>query len=109
MAIEKLGGKKRILTSYDKLSDELLELFAQTYPHGYRDAVVPVTKPNGETIYAVRIETDEVSYLVRVEVKIDAAGDFDEDENDSFEGENEPIEAAEQFAEEKEEEDSDFD
>ena len=109
MAIEKQGSKKRVLTSYDKLSDELLELFAQTYPHGYRDAVVPVTKPNGETIYAVRLETAEVSYLVRVEVKIDAAGDYYEEENDSYENDNEPIEAADQFADEKDDEDGDFD
>lgn len=108
MAIEKQTSKKRILTSYEKLSDELLELFAQTYPHGYRNAVMPVTKPNGEIIYVVRMETEEVAYLVRVEVKIDVADDYEEEENDSYDN-DEPIDAPDQIDGEKEEEESDFD
>ncbi|MGP1362390.1 MAG: hypothetical protein ACTTKZ_01730 [Bacteroides sp.] len=107
MVAGKSDTKKRIIISYEKLSEELLELFLQTYPHGYAEAAMPVTKPNGEVIYVVRLETEEVSYLVKVDVKIDD-GDFEEEES-NFSEEDEPIESAEQFADEKEDEDSDFD
>ena len=109
MATEKTETKKRILTSYEKLTDELLELFMQTYPSGYGDAVVPITKPNGGSIYVVRLETEDVSYLVRVEVKIDEGGEYEEEENENYESENESLEAAEQFPEDKDEDDNDFD
>ncbi len=102
-------NKKRILTSYERLSEELRELFAQTYPMGYYHAVLPLTKPNGELIYVVRLETPETSYLVKVEVKIDDVGDLEEEENDSYEAENEPLEAADQFADDKDDEESDYD
>ena len=105
MTTEK-DNKKRILTSYERLSDELRELFAQTYPLGYYNAVLPLTKPNGELIYVVRLETEEVSYLVKVEVKIDDVGDLEEEENDNYDAENERLEAADQFADDKEEDDS---
>ena len=99
-------NKKRILTSYERLSEELRELFAQTYPLGYYNAVLPLTKPNGEQIYVVRLETPEVSYLVKVDVKVDDAGDLDEEETDNYDAENEPLEAADQFADDKEDDDS---
>lgn len=93
--------KKRIITSYSKLSEDLERLFKQTYPKGYEHAVVTINKPNGETIYAVRLETDDTSYLVRVEVKI---GDFGDDEDDGdYEGEEPDLDGSEQYGEEEEE------
>ena len=74
--------RKRIITSYTRLSEELQELFQQTYPNGYMNAVIPITKPNGETFYAVRLETDDTSYLVKVEVNIDSGDDDEEDDTD---------------------------
>ncbi len=76
--------KKRIITSYARLSEDLERLFRQTYPKGYDHEVMPITKPNGETIYVVRLETEDTSYLVKVEVKIGTAGDDDEDNEGGY-------------------------
>ncbi len=81
--------KKRIITSYEKLSDELMELFHETYPSGYSTAITPIQKPNGETIYTVRLETEDTSYLVKVKFEVDEYNE--EEEEDSAEA---PIEEA---------------
>ncbi len=78
-----LPVKKKIITSYSRLSEELVELFLETYPTGYGHAILPIQKPNGETIYTVRLETEECSYLVKVDVKIDEYSDEDDDTSDS--------------------------
>lgn len=75
--------KKKIITSYSRLSDELVELFLETYLNGFSHAIMPIQKPNGETIYTVRLETEEISYLVKVDVKIDEYSDDDDDTNDT--------------------------
>ena len=41
------------------------------YPLGYADAMKRIDKPNGDFFYAVPFETDEISYLVKIDVKID--------------------------------------
>ena len=81
--------KKHILTSYDRLSDELLEEFNLAFPGGYETYANEVTKPNGEKFYAVRMECEDAVYLVRVELHADKWEDVDEegDENDELEEE----------------------
>lgn len=98
MAIE----KKRIITSYSRLSEELEELFQETYPKGYSHAVISITKPNGETFYAVRLETEEASYLVKVEVNIGNEDEDDDDSDEGYEREGEDIEGSDQYGDEEE-------
>lgn len=45
-----------------------------------------IDKPNGEPIFVVPYETDEISYLVKIDVKIDDATD---DVDDDFFGDDE--------------------
>ena len=40
-----------------------------------------VDKPNGDFFYAVPFETDEISYLVKIDVKIDDMSDEDDDKD----------------------------
>ena len=40
-----------------------------------------IDKPNGEFFYAVHFETDEINYLVKIDVKIDDRADDDEDKD----------------------------
>lgn len=42
------------------------------YPEGWKDFVRKITKPSGEFFYAINIDTDSVSYLVKIDVKIDS-------------------------------------
>lgn len=63
--------KKKLIVSYKNLSEELLSLFKETYPEGHSDFVQKTIKPNGEPIFVVPLETEDATYMVKVEVKID--------------------------------------
>ena len=67
----KVISKKRLVTSYHNLSQELQEAVKELYPTGFSEAMMRVDKPNGDFFYAVPFETEEVSYLVKIDVKID--------------------------------------
>lgn len=58
--------KRNSIISMEKLTDDLLLSFKETYPYGFADHVQKVVKPSGETMYVVRFETDEVVYAVKV-------------------------------------------
>lgn len=59
-------GKKRIIKKYEQLSEEVLELINETYPEGYDDKLISFPLPTGELTLALPLETDEVSYLIRM-------------------------------------------
>jgi len=63
--------KKKAIISYQNLSEELLELFKERYPHGYSEYITKITKPNNDVIFVVPLETDDANYMVKVDVKID--------------------------------------
>lgn len=75
----KVISKKRLVTSFNNLSQELQEAVKELYPAGFSDAMMRVDKPNGDFFYAVPFETEEISYLVKIDVKID---DLSEEEDD---------------------------
>ncbi len=81
MAIKK-APKKRLVTSLNNLPVELQELVKEAYPLGYTDAMMRIDKPNGDFFYAVPFATDEIDYLVKVDVKID--GKSNDDDKDIF-------------------------
>ncbi len=76
-------AKKHIVTSFHNLSAELQDEVKEKYPLGFTDAMMRVDKPNGDFFYAVPFETDEVSYLVKIDVKIDDHSQ-DDDEKDYY-------------------------
>ena len=51
------------------------------YPYGFTEAMMRIDKPNGDFFYAVPFDTEEVAYLVKIDVKID---DGQEDDNDGY-------------------------
>ena len=58
--------KKRHVVSYENMSPELAEVFAEKYPKGLQDCladVVKYTKPDGTPFYAVTIELPDSVYL----------------------------------------------
>lgn len=73
--------KKRLVASFNNLSPELQEKVRELYPNGFSDAMMRVDKPNGDFFYAVPFETDEISYLVKIDVKIDDMSDEDDDKD----------------------------
>ena len=68
--VKAMANKKHLVASFHNLSPELQEEIKQKYPLGFTDAMIRVDKPNGDFFYAVPYDTDEISYLVKIDVKI---------------------------------------
>lgn len=72
-------GKKRHVVSYENMSHELAEAFAEKYPRGFNDYLVDLVKypkPDGTSFYAVTIEIPDGIYLVKIKVDIDDMEDL---------------------------------
>ena len=63
--------KKRLVISYKNCQAGVVQAIREKYPLGYGDAIIKVQKPNGEFFHAITIDFEDVSYLVKVDVKID--------------------------------------
>jgi len=77
-------NKRRSVISYANLSPELLDIIREMYPRGYADymdEILKISKPDGTFFHAIKIETTDAIYLVKVDVKID---DYAEVEKDIF-------------------------
>ncbi len=61
--------KKKVVIDYSKLSEELLNLYDETYPTGIAGRTIRFPNSKGEIVTAVRLETDEFIYLVKVSAK----------------------------------------
>lgn len=83
MTTKQNTAKKHIVTSFHNLSAELQDAVREKYPLGFTDAMMRVDKPNGDFFYAVPFDTDEVAYLVKIDVKIDN-GATEEDDKDYY-------------------------
>ncbi len=86
MTTKQNTAKKHIVTSFHNLSAELQDAVREKYPLGFTDAMMRVDKPNGDFFYAVPFDTDEVAYLVKIDVKIDN-GATEEDDKDYYDDE----------------------
>ena len=78
--------KTRVITDYDKLSNEIKEQIKITYPEGFSQNLIIFKNKEGQNKKALRFETDEKIYLVRMdEVKaeqiIEDDDDYDKDGN----------------------------
>ena len=63
--------KKKLIISNENLTEELKELFKEAYPEGYKDCMQKIVKPDGTPIFVVPLETEETSYMVKFDVRID--------------------------------------
>ena len=73
-------NKKRHIVSYENMSPELAEAFAEKYPKGFSDYLPDLNKypkPDGTSFYAVMVEIPDAIYLVKIKVKIDDADDIE--------------------------------
>mgnify|MGYP003623892661 CR=1 FL=1 len=77
--IKDVKPKKRVVTSFHNLPVELQEELKKKYPYGFTEAMIRIDKGAGDFFYAVVLETEEVSYLVKIDVKIDGSLDEEED------------------------------
>lgn len=70
--------KKRIVTNFTNLTTDLQSQVKLKYPTGFSDYMMRIDKPDGTFFYAVSYETDEIAYLVKINVKVDAGVPDDE-------------------------------
>ncbi len=94
-------NKKRVVTSFNNLPVELQEMVKAHYPLGYTEAMMRIDKPNGDFVYAVPYQTDEIDYLVKVDVKIDNKVHDNEEEDDDKDMFEEDINAKDEMIEEE--------
>ena len=67
--------KKNVIVHFNNITPEVLEALRNKYPDGYQDHVFKVTKPNNDFFYGITVDTEDTSYLIKVDVKIDNATD----------------------------------
>lgn len=93
--------KKRAVVSYENMSKELAEAFAEKYPNGFSDYLpdlIKYDKPDGTCFYAVTLEIPDAIYLVKIKIKTDNADDIERwldeesDENSPAGGDSTPDE-----------------
>lgn len=77
-------NKEKITKEYDKLSDELKEQIKLVYPQGFIDHLISYVNKEGKKVSALRFETDDRIYLIRMTSKqamdiIESDPDYDED------------------------------
>lgn len=98
MATKAVNAKKKMVISYINLTDELIDAFKTRYPYGYSDALIRVDKPNGEFFHVVPLETEDISYLIKVAVKIDTKPDEDLEKDYYTDQDDDSIDAADDIA-----------
>lgn len=81
-----MQDKKRVITVFEKLDDSLQEQLKLVYPDGFSHNLIKFKNKDGEMVSALRFETDEVVYLVKMSVSkaeqiISDDLDFNEDGN----------------------------
>lgn len=76
-------AKKRIIKSYEQLSEEMVEKLKEKYPDGFEDRTITFTNPRGEIEVAVPFETEEVYYLIKLP-RSNAAEEEEEVESNSY-------------------------
>lgn len=94
-------NKKRLIVSFHNLSTELQEELKRQYPTGYTDRMIRIEKGLGDFFYAVLLETPDINYLVKVDVKID--DDPEEDDDKGYY--DDEIKGAEEIASDDDEDD----
>jgi hypothetical protein len=75
--------KIKKVIKFEELPKEAMLALTKKYPDGWKDFVRKITKPNGDFFFAIDVDTDSASYLVKVNVKIDSKSDV-EKIHDSF-------------------------
>ncbi len=75
--------KRNLVTAFNNLPADIQEAVKLFYPAGFSEAMIRVDKPNGDFFYAVPFETEEVAYLVKIDVKIDDRA-IDDENGDLF-------------------------
>jgi len=98
-------GKVNKIVSIQNLAPEVLELLVKKYPDGYQNHVIKVNTHGDNFFYGVTLDTSDVSYLIKVPVKIDT--NPEEFEEQGFGSDEDTIAGADEFADSTDDDDKD--
>jgi hypothetical protein len=77
------ANRKKLIINYANVTPELMEAIRKKYPLGWINNTIKVPLSGGAFFFAITLDTEEASYLIKVPVKIDTKSDKDEDFFDS--------------------------
>jgi DNA-directed RNA polymerase subunit delta len=58
--------KKRKIVDYSNVPENILNMLGELYPNGYDKDIIKFPNAKGELISAIRVETDDTIYLIKV-------------------------------------------
>lgn len=93
--------KKKIIVNYASLTPELIEAVRLKYPLGWINHTIKVPTAGDGFFFAITLDTEDTSYLIKVPVKIDVKS---EKEDEDFFGDKHDFKEDDGPDEEKEEE-----
>ncbi len=73
--------KIKKIASIEKLPEDVLDALQERYPEGWEGEMRKITKPNNDYFYAIELDYEDVSYMVKVPFDIDSS-DYWEQEDD---------------------------
>lgn len=72
-------NRKKLIINYANVTPELMEAIRKKYPLGWINHTIKVPQAGGGFFFAITLDTEEASYLIKVPVKVDTKSDKDED------------------------------
>lgn len=77
-------NKPRLITSFEKIGTDLQEQIKLEYPYGFSQHLISFNNKEGARVSALRFETEEKIYLIKMtqtiaEQLIDEDDDYDDD------------------------------
>lgn len=99
--------KKRVIKNIDKISDELREAIREKYPDGWHNQVIRVNKGDNTFFHAITVDTEDTSYMIKVNVKVDSIEELEklENQDDDFQDDDDTIAGGEEDIKDVDEED----
>ena len=82
---KEMESKRRLVVSAQNLPEELQDELKIKYPDGYSEHMIRIEKGFNDFFYAVTLETEDTSYLVKINVKIDEQ-QAEGDDKDYYDG-----------------------
>lgn len=73
-------AKRKVIVSYQNLTAEVKEAILKKYPLGWVNHMIKVKGAGDSYFHAITLDTEEISYLIKVPVKIDQKSDKDDEE-----------------------------
>lgn len=81
---------KRIIKDFKSITDDVVALINDQYPYGYEDnELVTFVNAKGEFVKALEVKTDEITYLIKLDRKLDEhINDYLDADEDSYPSED---------------------